>query len=325
MLQLVNLSNHYTDNELIGNSPERLEALLAQYKLDGLEMMFCAPWDTKLHRPEWMQGCHLRFWPWWLDFWRGDRQSLLRQFGSLEEIAACYGGITREAWLDIYRDNIRTAVTAGVKYLVFHVSNARVQELFSWQFSADSREVIAATIEVINSLASEIPQDIALLFENLWWPGLTLRDKELTAMLLDNVTHRNVGIMLDTGHLMNTNPNLRTEAEGVEYILNTLENLGNYAQYVRGIHLHQSLSGKYIRDSQKNAKQCRAEYSMEEVMHHVLQIDEHRPFTTPAVQKIISFVRPEFLVHEFTQHSLLDWEQKLGQQLRTLCVNRMAI
>ena len=150
MLQLVNLSNHYTDNELIGNSPERLEALLAQYKLDGLEMMFCAPWDSKLHKPEWMQGCHLRFWPWWLDFWRGDRQSLLKQFGSLEEIINCYGGLTREAWLDIYRDNIRTAAAAGVKYMVFHVSNARVQELFSWQFSANSREVIAATIEVIN-------------------------------------------------------------------------------------------------------------------------------------------------------------------------------
>ncbi len=318
MLQLVNLSNYHTDNALIGNSPEYLQAFLTQYKLDGLEMMFCAPWDTELHQRKWLQGCHLRFWPWWLDFWRGDQQALCREFASEEEIAACYGGTTREAWLDIYRDNIRTATAAGVKYLVFHVSNARVAELFSWQFHAACREVIEATIEVVNALAPDIPADTALLFENLWWPGLTLRDKELTAMLLDSVTHRNVGIMLDTGHLMNTNPDLRTEAEGVEYVLTTLDNLGSYARYIRGIHLHKSLAGKYIRYSQSNTGKLKAAYNMEEVMHHVLKIDEHRPFTTPAVKNIINYVQPEFVVHEFMYRSLTDWEGKLSQQLQAL-------
>ncbi len=325
MLQLVNLSNYVTDNELIGNSSERLQAFLERHSLDGLEMMFCAPWDNELHRPEWMHGCHLRFWPWWLDFWRGDHQALLKQFASHEEIVACYGGSTREAWLDVYRENIRAATAAGVKYLVFHVSHARLPELFSWQFGATSKEILEATIEVINALASEIPQDTALLFENLWWPGLTLTDKELTAMLLDGVAHRNIGIMLDTGHLMNTNPDLRTEAEGARYILNTLENLGSYAQYVRGIHLHKSLSGSYIRSSQNNSKQLKAEYSLDDVMNHVLKIDEHLPFTTSAAQNIIDYVQPEFLVHEFMQKSLADWEQKLSQQLQALRVEKIAI
>ncbi|MDF2572367.1 MAG: Xylose isomerase-like barrel [Sporomusa sp.] len=324
MLQLVNLSNYVSDNEMFGNSPKRLQEFLVRYNLDGLEMMFCAPWNKHLHKPEWFHGCHLRFWPWWLDFWRGDQQALLRQFGSQESINECYGGATREEWLAIYRDNIRAAKQAGVKYLVFHVSHVRMPELFSWQFSATSREIIEATIEVVNALAAEIPPDTALLFENLWWPGLTLQDKELTAMLLDGVTHRNVGIMLDTGHLMNTNMELRTESEGVDYILNTLENLGSYGKYVRGIHLHKSLSGKYLKYS-RSSKPSTADYTMEEVMNHVLKIDQHLPFSTPEAQKIIDYVQPEFLVHEFMYKSMSDWEQKLGQQQLALTIKRIAI
>lgn len=317
MLQLVNLSNYSSDNELMDNNPEWLGKFLERHNLDGLEMMFCAPWDAQFHRSEWLHGCHLRFWPWWLDFWQGDQQALLQQFGSQANINECYGGPTREAWLDVYRDNIRTARQAGVKYLVLHVSHARPPELFNWKFSATSRQVIAATIELVNALASAIPPDITLLFENLWWPGLTLTDKELTAMLLDSVAHRNVGIMLDTGHLMNTNPNLRTEAEGVHYVLTMLENLGSYARYVKGIHLHKSLSGKYLRAS-KAARDVKVEYNLEDVMNHVLKIDEHRPFTTPAVQSIINYVQPEFLVHEFLYRNVADWEQKIGQQQKVL-------
>ena len=324
MLQLVNLSNYITDNELIANSPERLQAILEKYNLAGLEMMFCGPCDTRLHRRKWLHGCHLRFWPWWLDFWRGDQEALLQQFGSQTEIDACYGGPTREDWLAVYRDNIRMAVEAGVKYLVFHVSHVRPAELFNWQFSATSREVVETTIELVNALAPAIPEDTALLFENLWWPGLTLTNKDLTAMLLDNVVHQNSGIMLDTGHLMNTNPNLKTEAEGAAYIVATLENLGHYRQYIRGIHLHKSLSGRYLRFSQKS-KQHKAEYNMEEIMNHVLKIDEHRPFTTSAVQQIVDYVQPEFLVHEFMHKSLADLESKLSKQQQALALKKMAI
>lgn len=51
----------------------------------------------------------------------------------------------------------------------------------------------------------KLPPHVALLFENLWWPGLTLKNPKLVAKLLKNVKHPNLGIMLDLGHLMNTN------------------------------------------------------------------------------------------------------------------------
>lgn len=317
MLQLVNLSNYACDNELMENSPERLQAFLDRHKLDGLEMMFCGPWDKQFHKPEWLHGCHLRFWPWWLDFWRGNQTALLEQFGTQENINQCYGGPNREDWLAVYRDNIRAAVAARMKYMVFHVSHARLRELFNWRFTADSAEVIEATIEVVNALAPDIPQGTTLLFENLWWPGLTLTDSKLAVRLLDGVKYDNIGIMLDTGHLMNTNPDLTSEQEGVEYILAQIKNLGTYRQYIRGIHLHKSLSGKYLRYSQ-SARGLKADYTLDEVMEHVLKIDEHQPFTTTAVQKIINYVQPKFLVHEFMHSSMEDWEQKIRMQQQAL-------
>jgi hypothetical protein len=315
MLQLVNLSNYTTDLELVHNDPLCLQAFLTQHRLDGLEMMFCGPWDGHIHKKDWIQGAHLRFWPCWLDFWREDRERLMNQFGSEENIVQYYGSLSRDGWLDIYRENIRTAVRAGARYLVFHVSHAGPDELFTWRFRATDRNVVDATIEVINELAGAIPDEVELLFENLWWPGLTLRNRELAVGLLENIRHKNAGIMLDTGHLMNTNPALKTEDEGIEYILAVISQLGDCDRYIRGIHLHRSLSGQYILNSRSAAGK---NHTPAETMKHVLKIDEHLPFSTPQVRRIIERVRPEYLVHEFLTASLNDWGQKVMQQQQTL-------
>lgn len=316
MLQLVNLSNYRLDGEFIHNDARCLQAFLNHYHLDGLEMIFVQPWDERIYKKQWIQGAHLRFWPCWLDFWRGNRLALLREFGSDDRIMACFGGLTRESWLDLYRQNIHLAARAGAKYLVFHVSNARSPELFSWQFSASDREVIEATIEIINEIADVIPPETVLLFENLWWPGLTLRNRELTEKLLTEVKFCNVGIMLDTGHLMNTNLHLATEKQGVDYILQTLRELGPSGSYVKGIHLHQSLSSDYVRKSRDFAP--KDQYTAQDVMSHVLKIDEHLPFTTPEVRRIIDYVQPDYLVHEFVQASLNDWVRKIVCQQQAL-------
>lgn len=319
MLQLVNLSNYTSDIELINNSPECLQAFLNHHHMDGLEMMFYDTWDGSVYKKEWIQGVHLRFWPTWLDFWRGDNKELLKQFGCEDKIIECYGGLTREAWLAVYRKNIQTAVRAGAKYMVFHVSHARIQELFSWQFSASDSEVIEATIELVNELAEEIPPDVALLFENLWWPGLTLKNPTLVAKLLENVKHPNVGIMLDTGHLMNTNQDLRSETEGVDYILNILNDLGEYSRYVRGVHLHKSLSGEYMKQSICKTTEP---YDMTEIMNHVLKIDQHQPFVTSEVQRLIDYIKPDFLVHEFMYSTIEEWSKKIIVQQQALQLKR---
>lgn len=315
MLQLVNLSSYSSDLELISNNPTVLKNFLLDHQIDGLEVMFCNTWDERLFPRNIIQGVHLRFWPAWLDFWRGNKGELLKQFGSEEHIVSCYGGLTREAWLKLYRENIRTAVSTGAQYLVFHVSHARIQELFSWQFSVSDSEVIEATIELVNELVDEIPANVALLFENLWWPGLTLKTPQLVGRLLEQVKHPNVGIMLDTGHLMNTNQQLRSEAEGINYILRILHNLGKYSHYVRGIHLHKSLSGEYMKQSL-----CRKieSYDMTEIMNHILKIDQHQPFATSEVQRLINYIKPDFLVHEFMYSTTAEWSEKIKIQQQAL-------
>ncbi|MEG6585157.1 TIM barrel protein [Dendrosporobacter sp. 1207_IL3150] len=320
MLQLVNLSNYSSDRELIRDSSQLLRAFLNYHHLDGVEMMICAPWDARVHKKEWIHGVHLMFWPCWLDFWRGDKQALLRQFTNEADIKAYYGTLDPLEWLETFRENIRRAKAAEAKYIVFHVSHAKTAELFKWSFSADDNEVINAVIEVVNALAEDIPPGMELLFENLWWPGLTLLDKAVTAKLLDSVKHRNVGIMLDTGHLMNTNPALKTEADGVDYIIKTVENLGVYCESIKGIHLHCSLSGEYLKNSQ--AQQVTGEITVADVMEHVMKIDQHLPFRTSAVKRLVDYIKPKYLVHEFINEDLTGWSQKIFTQQQALGCNK---
>lgn len=317
MLELVNLSNYSMDTEqLIQNKKESLEKFLRDNQLDGIEMLFCQPWDKSLHEEKFIQGVHLQFWPSWLDFWRGDLKSVEEQFGSRQAIVQCYGGLTRKEWVAHYKENIRAANQAHAKYFVFHVSHARASEVFDWEFRASSREVIDAAVELVNELTPEIPERTILLFENLWWPGLTLLDKQLAKKLINNVNHNNIGIMLDTGHLMNTNQQLRSQEEAVDYVISVVRNLGEYRKFIKGVHLHYSLSGEYVLNCIKKAVHKKA--TSGERMEHILKIDEHLPFTTPKVKRIIEYIQPEFLVHEFMQRTREDWQNKLKMQKQAL-------
>ena len=69
----------------------------------------------------------------------------------------------------------------------------------------------------------------------------------MTRRLIDGIEYDNVGIMLDTGHLLSTNTKLRTQRQALCYIRDRYEAHGDVAKKVRGLHLHQSLSGEYAR------------------------------------------------------------------------------
>ncbi|EHO21684.1 hypothetical protein HMPREF9466_00541 [Fusobacterium necrophorum subsp. funduliforme 1_1_36S] len=65
-----------------------------------------------------------------------------------------------------------------VKYVVFHACNIKVRESVSYQFSYTDWEVLDQVISIINTLFDEKEYSFQLLFENLWWPGLKLNNKE---------------------------------------------------------------------------------------------------------------------------------------------------
>lgn len=146
---------------------------------------------------------------------------------------------------------------------------------------------------------------------------ITVDKANYIALLRD----KNVGIMLDTGHLMNTNPELQTEEDGIEYILKTVKALGEDRKLIRGLHLNCSLSGDYVKTFERVFD---SESSNIERMKHVIKIDQHRPFTDKAVQKLLRFIKPDYVVHELAYRDFSDFEKNIEVQL-TACGRKLSI
>ena len=118
--------------------------------------------------------------------------------------------------------------------------------------------------------------------------------------------------MLDTGHLLNTNPDLKSEREGIDYICQVLKNLGELRKYIKGVHLSCSLSGEYQRQSPQMIPSLENDARL---LSHVCNIDQHLPFTDPAIEKIFELISPDYLVHvlyydEFNQMAVQLQKQK---------------
>lgn len=270
---------------------------------DGLEVIWSGePLPTGV--PQSLHvGYHLTFFPDWLDFWRLDRKALVGKFGSMEAAAAFYGGGDgRETLLNLYRTDLDRAEAWGAEYVVFHVSDVSVEEGYTYRWLHSHEAVIDAALEVIGLLLRGRESKLTFLVENQWWPGFTFTDPALTERLLSGIPWANKGIMLDTGHLMNAHVNLRTQGEGAAYVLRMLERHGSLSRYVRGLHLHQSLSGAYVKNHTGILPELPGDYVAQfcESYQHILRIDTHSPWTSPAVRAIVERAAPDYLVHELS-------------------------
>lgn len=315
MKETANLTNFKSDVEMISGSAEVLRSLLHKHRLDGIELMLCAPWDPDVFPEGLIVGNHLPFYPNWMDFWMGETEVIETEFGSAENIVAQFGGLTQDAWLERYRRQILEAAETGPEYMVFHVGNARYRETFSWDFHYDDEAVIEATLALLHELSDCIPNDTWLLLENLWWPGLRLTDQRLTDRILSASPHSKTGIMLDTGHLLATDRSVRTQEEGAEYIHRVLTGLGETRKMIKGVHLHQSLSGDYLRKQKGNVPET---LTMRAVAEHIHHIDYHAPWSTPAVQAALQSIVPSWITHEFLQQNLEHWDTQLKIQTHAL-------
>lgn len=271
---------------------------------DGLEGVWGGE-DLPQDLPEALRvGYHLTFYPDWLDFWRGDRAALERKFGAPDVWRAFYSGPEgRETLLRLYREDMERAVAWGAEYVVFHVSDVSLEEGYTYRWEHSHREVIDAALEVLGLLLDGWEPPFPILVENQWWPGFTFTDPELTAHLLDGIPAEKKGIMLDIGHLMNTDTDLTTQAEGAEYVHRMLDRHGALCRHIRGIHLHQSLSGAYVRTHTGALPPGLPEDYLARFgvsYAHILKIDPHQPWTDPAVRGIVERVGPDYLVHELS-------------------------
>jgi len=294
------------------NSSE-ITNLLVKHNIDGIELLNSLVWDDNIIPSSIVRGVHLKYFPTWLDFWNNNKNELLRQFGSMEQVNNYYGGTNREILINHYIQEIKQADKIGAEYVVFHVAHSQVEHAYTYDFTYNDEEVIDATSELLNEVFKGLNTNIKLLFENLWIPGLTMLNKDMLLRLLEKVQYFNKGFMLDTGHLMNTNFDLTNEKEGIQYILDTINNLGELKTFIKGIHLNCSLSGEYVKNQIEANNKSKLPFNEmnENVYSHIMKIDMHKPFTDNYAKSLIDFIEPEYVVYEFITTSL----EELGEYI----------
>ena len=240
MKRTFNLTTYTEDLDRYRDQDDLLSALSG---FDGLELMHCGEDVRGVVPQDRIVGVHLVFFPYWYDFYTGDLAACQRHLGSLDAVRALYGGDTPDALLSAFRKDIDLARAEGAEYVVFHVSDCSDEELFTLRYRHTSREVAEAAVDLLNRLFPEPDGDLVLLMENLWHPGLTLTEPEVTHRLLSGVRYQNKGIMLDTGHLMHTDLSLRTQEEALAYLRHAVE-----GQTVKRIRVRKQLFGGDLAD-----------------------------------------------------------------------------
>lgn len=297
---------------------EDLEKMMSAF--DGVELMYFGEDEKKIIRKDRVVGVHMHFFPFWMDFWKGNVNRLQKEFDTRENWETYYGGTDREAIIKRYKKDLETAHAYGAEYVVFHVSEASIEESFTWDYHYSDEDVVDATAEVLNALFHDEDGKIALLLENLWQPGLKFTNPKITKRLLDKIKYPNKGIMLDTGHLLHTNTALKTQEEGILYIHRMLDDHGELTKYVRGMHLNQSLTGEYCEKIKKNpppmGKTYRERYN--QMFFHAFAVDLHEPFTGKGIKELVERISPEYLTFEFITADHEQHQHYLKQQLEAL-------
>ena len=278
---------------------EKLRAL----SLDGIEGIVDPVDVDASFPPELLAGYHLVFYPDWLDFYRQNEKALLRKFGSWGMVEKVYKGTKPDDLMCQFKDDLAYALSMHTPYAVFHVSDVSLEEGYTFSWLHTDREVLDGAIEFINELLRGVEPTFDFLVENQWWPGFTFTEPEKTEYLLERIDYPRVGIMLDTGHLMSTNQRIRSQKQGIAYILEMIEKHGSLAERIQGLHFHQSLSGAYCR---KNVGEVPPDFPEEYFTAfavsygHIQQIDRHRPWTEPRCAAIIHRAAPKYLTHELS-------------------------
>ena len=308
----INLTTSSCDLDRFSSREELIELLDG----DGIELI-CYEEDTRGIVPkERVNGLHMNCLPFWVDFWKGDLASCVREFDNMETVRAVFGGDNPEALLRHYRKDLENAGRYGAEYMVFHVCDGSVEETFTGRSRHTDAEVIDAAAELLNELFRDVQDGPWLLLENLWYAGLTFTDPEMTARLLERVRYPKTGLMLDTGHLMHTRHELRTQEDAVRYVHEMLDLHGDLADRIRGVHLNKSLSGARIAETPAHPPKLRATYPerSEQLFYYVFSVDLHQPFTAAGVPDLIERIRPDYLTFELISNDLNEHRALLKEQ-----------
>lgn len=330
MLELINLSTWPEQLEYFRSRQGGLAGFLREFDLDGVELIQAGPIEIPSYLKPYIRGWHLPFWPDWLDFYCGNTDTLAFSFPDEECLSYYYGSTDPRELARIWARELSQAEALGAEYAVIHVANCTNRESFSYSFAAGDREVAEGFVLLLNEALANLKGSsfrgrLKILLENLWWPGMTLLDPQIVRYLLENISYPRLGLVLDSSHLMNTNPSLTSQREAAAYILKVIDGLGPLASRIEAVHLNSSLSGSYVMDTKRRDEKGREPFSPPEnlwdfqnvfakVSRHVSRIDPHLPFFDPSIRDILKKIRPAYLVHELIQAEPGASLESLGRQ-----------
>lgn len=319
MRQMINTTNYAFDVERYRDE-EDARRFAEKFGCDGFELLPCDGGNESFFTEKTVEGVHLHYLDEWVDLWHGRLDILEREYGSLTTAREIFGGLDRNCILARFEKDLERARELHASYVVFHVSDVKVSEVLTHTCAHTDEEVIDAAAELINLLLDQKNYKFDFLMENLWWPGLTLTKPKMTQRLLEQVHYPKKGIMLDTGHLMHTNLELASQEEAIDYILEKIEEHGELVNYMKGIHLNQSLTGDYVKEmlGQKMIIPGTYQERVQVCYEHIFHIDRHLPFTTPYVKKLVERIQPDYLTHELITYNREEHEQKMACQCRAL-------
>lgn len=314
--------NMVSENEWLKEYKDRadMNSFIKECKCDGAEVIRGGDDNTGIYCSENVVGVHLYFYPSWLDFWNMNIDGLKKHFGSREIWENYYRATNREEFLKPYQDDMDYAEAMGAEYAVFHINDVSNEEVLTYEWEHTNREVIVAAAEIINELTLGRNYHFKLLLENLFTPGMTLLNPNETELMLNLVNYENKGIVMDTGHLMCAPQNITEEEQGIDFVLQTVKNHGELAKYIKALHLHQSTTGNFVADLKtRNIIPEKDFYALWAQSYNIiLNIDQHRPFTSPRVQEILELVEPEFVCHEISAQNRADKLEKVLVQMKAL-------
>lgn len=324
---LINMPvNNWSVDEF--DSTDDLKHFYQQYGCNGIEAILVGDDFSPKMKADMIPGLHLSFYANWLPLWQNDTETLMKAYGSEAAWTEFFQAKNREELIEVYGKQLIAAHKLGVKYVVYHVGDTTLDELYAYDkadISYKNQQIIDGTVEMANTLYDRYGEymDYDFLFENLTVGELNLLNPKTPLELLDRVKIPNTGIVLDTGHLSNTNLAITNQDDACDYIMQILDRNESLIPYIKVMHLNCSVAAHdgFFAEVAKNVPLDHSKSYLDQfaqVYNRLGKADQHIPFTTSAIQKVVDRVQPEVVVNELAHHNREEWGDRIGTQMAAL-------
>lgn len=274
--------------------------------VDGLELLTgYEPVDATLSK--YVTSVHLPFAIDWLGPATGTRS--VDPALSDADVRFRHFGRDRADIVESLRSALRVAEPLDPMYGVFHVSNANLDEVLATSYSDNDEKVTSQLISILNEVVRDFPDHeppFTIALENTWWPGMRLLDGSLHDMLESELEFDDWGICLDTGHILFSSGKSTDEATSLDILNGCADSYPDeFYDRLIAMHLHVNTSAHLIGPtSDPNGPSLPIDDRLTKAYSRISLLDQHRPFTDPAIKEYVDRMSPEFVVHEMASPTI---------------------